>query len=327
MRRRKFVALLGAATIALPDLALAEPEHRPYRIAYLALAPAEDAQYMRTFVQRLHELGLVEGQNLTILYRSAEDRSERLPQLASELVREQPDVLVAGFGTLAAKAAKMATTTVPIVFTSVGDPIGAGLVESLARPSGNITGLSSQTADLGGKQLQMVQELVPSAKRIAVLCNPETPFTKLALQNFGSASQAAGIALEVFEATRTEDMPDRFEALAHVGAAGLVVMADPLTISLRQQLVELAGAHRVPTLYGDRLFAEAGGLMSYAPDRTHMFSRAADYVSRILNGSKPADLAVEQPTKFELIINLRTAKALRIKVPSSLLARADDVIE
>ena len=310
MRRRDFIALLGGATIPWPDFAMAELEHRPYRIGYLALAPSEDAQYMRTFVQRLRELGLVEGQNLTILYRSAEDRSERLPQLASELVGEKPDVLVAGFGTLAAKAAKMATATVPIVFTSVGDPIGAGLVESLGRPTGNITGLSSQTADLGGKQLQMVQELVPSAKRIAVLGNPETPFTRLALQNFLSASRAAGITLEVLEATRAEDMPSRFEAVARVGAAGLVVLADPLTISLRQQLINLARANRVPTLYADRLFAEAGGLMSYAPDRTHMFSRAAEYVYQILDGSKPSDLVIEQPTKFELVINLKTAKHL-----------------
>jgi putative tryptophan/tyrosine transport system substrate-binding protein len=325
MRRIGLAVALGFALAA--SVAEAQQSGKVWRIGYLALTPGENTSLMKALLERLHELGYSEAKNLTFEYRSAEGRPERLPQLAMELVRSNPDVLIAGFGTLAAQAAKTATTTIPIVFTNLGDPIGAGLVASLGRPGGNVTGLTDQARELPGKRLQILQELVRGAKVIAVLMNPDTPFTTLALKEAKTAAEAAHLRLQVLEARTAEQVPGRFEEAIKLGAVGLLVLEDPLTYSMRRQISELAMKFRLPTIYGYRDFAEAGGLISYGADRRQMYRRAAEYVDKILKGTKPADLPVEQPTKFELVINLKTAGALGLTIPQTLLLRADHVIQ
>jgi putative ABC transport system substrate-binding protein len=325
MRRIGFVLAL-ALTLG-PPVAEAQQSGKVWRIGYLALTPGENTSLMKALLERLHELGYRETKNVTFEYRSAEGSPDRLPHLAMELVRANPDVLIAGFGTLAAQAAKAATTTIPIVFTNLGDPVGAGLVRSLGRPGGNITGVTDQARELPGKRLQILQELVRGAKVIAVLMNPDTPFTALALKEARTAAEAVHQRLKVLEASTADQVPDRFEQAIKLGAVGLLVLEDPLTYSMRRQISELAAKVRLPTIYGYRDFAEAGGLVSYGADRRQMYRRAAEYVDKILKGAKPGDLPVEQPTKFELVINLKTAKALGLTIPHSLLLRADQVIE
>jgi putative tryptophan/tyrosine transport system substrate-binding protein len=325
----KALVILVALTLRLlvvPLAADAQPAGKSYRISFLALVPGEDTTLMKALLERLHELGYSEGKNMTFEYRSAEGRPEQLAPLAMELVRAHPDVLIAGFGTLAAQAAQAATTTIPIVFTNLGDPVGAGLVASLGRPGGNVTGLTDQARDLQGKRLQLLQELTPRKPVIAVLMNPDTPFTALALKEVKTAAEAGHTRLEVLEARTADQVSDRFEAAIHAGAAGLLVLEDPLTYSIRRQIADLAARFRLPTMYGYRDFAEAGGLMSYGTDRRQIYRRAAEYVDKILKGAKPADLPVEQPTKFELVINLKTAQALGLTIPPTLLFQADEVI-
>jgi putative ABC transport system substrate-binding protein len=329
--RRRFTAGVAIALTPLGARASAQEYKaqqagKVYRISFLALTPGEDTTSMKALVERLHELSYSEGRNVTFEYRSAEGRPERLPQLAMELVRARPDVLIAGFGTLTAQAAKAATTTIPIVFTTVGDPVGAGVVASLARPGGNATGLSGLT-EIGGKRLELLQELIPGKKVVAVLMNPDTPFTRLALKEVTTAAEAERIRLEVLEARTPDQVSGRFETAIKAGAGGLLVLEDPLMYDLRGQISDLAAKFRLPTVYTYRDYAQAGGLMSYGTDRRQMYRRAAEYVDKILKGAKPADLPVEQPTKFELVINLKTAKSLGLTIPPSLLARADQVIE
>jgi len=325
--RRIGLAVVLALSLLSQLAAEAQQALKIYRIGFLALVSGEDTGLMKALLERLHELGYSEGKNMAVEYRSADGRPERLPQLAMDLVRANPDVLVAGFGTLAAKAAKAATTTIPIVFTNLGDPVGAGLVMSLGRPGGNITGLTDQARDLQGKRLQILQELTRGNQVIAVLLNPDTPFTALALKEVKSAAEATHIPLKVFEARAVDQVSGKFEDAIKAGAAGLLVLEDPLTYNARRQIADLAAKFRLPTIYGYRDFAEAGGLMSYGADRRQMYRRAAEYVDKILKGAKPADLPVEQPTKFELVINLKTAKALGLTIPQSLLVRADEIIQ
>jgi ABC-type uncharacterized transport system substrate-binding protein len=321
--RREFITLLGGAA-AWPLAARAQQPARPYRVAYLALLAGRDSVVVK---QRLDELGYIEGKNMIFDFRSAEGRSERLLQLASELVRTSPDVIVAGFGTLAAQAAQAATETIPIVFASVGDPIGAGIVKSLNRPGANVTGITPQGTETGGKRLQMLEELVPGIRILAVLMNPETPFSMLALQELRVAADARGQRLEVFEIRSTDQLSHIIEFTARSGATGLVILEDPLLLGLRRQITELATELRLPAIYGNREFAEAGGLLSYGPDRGQLYRRAAELIDKILKGAKPADIPVERPTKFELVINVKTARALGLTVPDKLLALADEVIE
>ena len=323
IRRREFITLLGGAA-AWPLAARAQQPARPYRVAYLALLAGRDSVVVK---QRLDELGYIEGKNMIFDFRSAEGRSERLLQLASELVRTSPDVIVAGFGTLAAQAAQAATETIPIVFASVGDPIGAGIVKSLNRPGANVTGITPQGTETGGKRLQMLEELVPGIRILAVLMNPETPFSMLALQELRVAADARGQRLEVFEIRSTDQLSHIIEFTARSGATGLVILEDPLLLGLRRQIAELATELRLPAIYGNREFAEAGGLLSYGPDRGQLYRRAAELIDKILKGAKPADIPVERPTKFELVINVKTARALGLTVPDKLLALADEVIE
>jgi putative ABC transport system substrate-binding protein len=326
MDRRAFIGTLAGGLLAAPFAAEAQQAGKSYRVCLLALTPGEDTTSMKPLLERLRELGYDEGKNMTFEYRSAEGRSERLPQLAMELVRGRPDVLIAGFGTLTAQAAKAATLTVPIVFTSVGDPVGAGLVASLGRPGGNVTGLSGLT-EVGGKHLQLLRELSPGKEVIAVLVNPETPFARLALKEIKTAAEANRIRLVILEARTAEQVPRELQAAVTAAAGGLLVLGDPLTYSLRREIADLSAKFRLPAVYPSREWVEAGGLMSYGADRRQMYRRAAEYVDKILKGAKPGDLPVEQPTKFELVINLKTAKALGLTIPPSLLQRADQVIE
>jgi putative tryptophan/tyrosine transport system substrate-binding protein len=325
MRRREFIAGLCGGPQAAPVRAQLAVR---YRIGYLALARGEDATLMRPFVERLRERGLVQGENLTILYRSAEGRPEKLPELARELVESRPDVLVAGQGTLAALAAKEATKSIPVVFLIAADPVGAGLVASLARPGGNVTGMSGQVTELSGKRLQLVQEVMPGAKVVAVLLNPTNqPYSTLMLHELRLASAAAHVELKILEMWVPSQLSDLLKVASDARAAALIVTEDPVIFSIQRELVNLALRYQLPTLFPDRSFAQLGGLMSYGPERRSIFRRAAEQVEKLLKGAKPADLAVEQPTVFELVLNRKTADALGLTIPPSLLARADEVIE
>ncbi len=326
MDRRRFLLTSLAGAFGASLAAEAQQAGKVYRISFLALTPGEDTSSMNVLVERLRELSYSEGRNMTFEYVSADGRPERLPRLAMELVRARPDVLIAGFGTLTAQAAKAATTTIPIVFTTVGDPVGAGVVASLARPGGNATGLSGLT-EIGGKRLELLLELIPGKQVVAVLMNPDTPFTRLALKEVKTAAEAERIRLEVLEARTPDQVSGQFGAAVKAGAGGMLVLEDPMMYNLRRQISDLAAKLRLPAVYTYRDYAQAGGLMSYGTDRRQIYRRAAEYVDKILKGAKPADLPVEQPTKFELVINLKTANALGLTIPPSLLARADQVIE
>jgi putative tryptophan/tyrosine transport system substrate-binding protein len=324
LKRREFITLLGGATALWSVVSRAQQPAKFYRVAYLALLGDEDAMVVK---QRLGELGYTEARNLIFDFRSAEGQPDRLPQLAVDFVKTKADVLIAGFGTLTAKAAQAATTTIPIVFTAVGDPIAAGIVNSLNRPGANITGLHPAGVEISRKRLQVLDDLVPGIQIVAVLLNPDTPFSALALEAVRSAAEPRGQQLEVCEVRTADQLSTSIEAAAGVGATGLLVFEDPLLLSLRRQIVDVAAKLRLFAVYGNRQFVEAGGLLSYGTDRRQLYRRAAEFVDKILKGEKPADIPVERPTKFELVINLKTARALSMDIPTTLLALADEVIE
>jgi putative ABC transport system substrate-binding protein len=321
VKRRAFIVGLGSAA-AWP--LVVQAQSKSYSVAYLALFDDRDAAIVR---QRLDELGYTAGKNLIFGFRSAEGQPRRLPQLIAEFIETNPDVIVAGFGTLTAKAAQAATATIPIVFTSVGDPIGAGVVQSLNRPGANITGLSSQTTELSGKRLQMLEEIAPAIRIIAVLLNPDNPFTAVALPELRNAADARGHRLEICEVRTVDQLSTSLDIAAKAGATGLTILETPMLLGLRQQIVDLAAKFRLLAIYTNRDFVSAGGLLSYGTDRRQQYRRAAELVDKILKGEKPADIPVEQPTKFELVINLKTAKALGLTIPETLLATADEVIQ
>jgi ABC-type uncharacterized transport system substrate-binding protein len=270
IRRREFITLLGTSAAAWPLAATAQQATKSYRLSYLALLSEENRTLMKPLLERLRELGYSESRNLTLDYRSAEEHPERLRQLATELVQANPDVLVAGFGTLAAQAAKAATTTIPIVMTSVGDPIGAGLIASLNRPGGNVTGVTSQARDLVSKRLQILNDLIPGKRPVAVLMNPDTPYTALALKELREAAETVPQRLEVFEARTADQVTAAVEAAAKADAASLLTLDDPLILDQRRQISDLALKFRLPTIYASRDFVEAGGLMSYGVDRRQL---------------------------------------------------------
>jgi putative tryptophan/tyrosine transport system substrate-binding protein len=275
--------------------------------------------------QRLRELGWIEGRNIAIVYRWAEGHAERYDEIAAELVQLRVDVIVTS-STPTVIAAKHATSVIPIVFASVGDPLGSGLVASLARPGGNVTGLSLQQTDTAAKRLGLLRECVPALHRLAILINSDNPADRLDMREVQTAASALGLDLVISDLRRSEDIFLAFAALkGHVDA--LYVVPDPLTNSHRVRIITLAQDARLPTMWYFREHVEAGGLMSYGANNPHLFRRAADYVDKILRGAKPADLPVEQPTKFDFVINLTTAKVLGLTVPQSLLATADEVIE
>ena len=325
--RRSFMKILAGATLLGAARRAGAQKTKSFTITYLALLPGEDRSFVPNFLRRLDQLGYVDGQNLHFVYRSAEGRPELLPGLASDLIRMKPDVLVTGFGTVAAKAAKAASDRVPVVFLAVGDPVGAGIVESLARPGGNVTGLSDLAAHLQGSRLQLLRDIAPAASLLAVILNPGTPYSALAYKQLEAAAEVAHVQLRAFEVRSPEEIAPQLEATKVAGAGGLVVLEDPLTFSQRREIAAAAASLRLPAVYGYREFVEAGGLMSYGTDHGEQWRRGAEIVDLILKGAKPADIPVEQPTKFELVVNLKTAKASNFTVPPTILIRADKIIE
>jgi putative ABC transport system substrate-binding protein len=326
VRRREFITILGSAA-AFPLAAYAQQTAKAPRVGWLSPGSiTSDENFLASFRDGLGELGWVLGKNIAIESRWAEGNFERLPDLAAELVRLKVDVIVANV-TQASLAARNATATIPIVMVGVGDPLGSGLVASLARPGGNVTGPSSMLAEASGKQLALLKETVPTASAVAVLRNPANPvWQAAALRETERAARAIGLRLQFLEARGPDEFEAAFAAMIREHAGALFVPADIIFVRHAQQMAELAARHRLPAMYGFREHVVAGGLMSYAASFAVMFRRAAAFVDKILKGAKPADLPVEQPTKFELVINLNTAKALGITIPQSVLQRADEVI-
>jgi putative ABC transport system substrate-binding protein len=327
MKRRELLALAGA-TIAVPFAVRAQKPGQTWRVGFLDGGPEVARRPMfDAFRQRMVALGYLEGANLTFQSRFAEGRLERLPELARELVASVPDALLAAT-TPAAVAAKAATSTVPIIIVAVADPVGVGLVQSLARPGGNVTGITNIAAENTGKRLEILKEIVPAASRVAVLVNPEDPNATIQLQNAQAAAHSLRIELRpIVEVRGAGDLERAFATALQEGAGAAIRMVDPLNTALAQQTAEAAARHRLPVIYAFRYNVVAGGLASYGTDLTSQFGQAADLMDKVLKGAKPADLPVQQPTKFELVINLKTAAALGLTVPQSILARADEVIE
>jgi ABC-type uncharacterized transport system substrate-binding protein len=327
VRRREFITLLGGAAAAWPHAARAQQPAKVARIGHLDLGPASArASRVEALRAGLRDLGYVEGKDIVIEFRWAET-VEQLPELAAELVRMNVDVIFAPSSTMVEPASR-ATKTIPIVFSNHADPIGLGHVASLPRPGGNITGLSELTTELNAKAFEILKEAVPQATRVGVLWNPTTPSQVPGLQSVKAAGEKLGLALDMVSAATAEDFDAALASVARESVGGLFVVPSPLTLMQRARLVELALKHRLPTMFvSSRENVEAGGLMSYGADRNDLVRRAALYIDKILKGAKPADLPVEQPTKFQLVINLKTAKALDIEIPPTLLARADEVIE
>jgi putative ABC transport system substrate-binding protein len=326
LRRREFIALLGgAAAVAWPLVAHAQQPGKLPTIGFLGAAPSIESQRVAAFVQRLRGLGWIEGRTVAIEYRWAEGRSERYAENAAEFVRLKVDVIVTS-ATPPTLAAKQATVVIPIVFAAVSDPVGTGLVASLARPGGNVTGLANQISDTAGKKLEFLREVVPGLRRLAIMANVGNPASVLDMGEAQATARALGLEVRTSEIRRAEDILPAFDALKD-RADALYLSPDPLMNTNRSRINILAVGARLPTMHGGREYVEAGGLMSYGTNLPDQFRRAAEYVDKILRGAKPTDIPVEQPTKFDLIINLTTAKALGLTIPDSFLLRADEVIE
>src|SRR6516162_3766394 len=326
MRRREFITLLGGAAAAWPLAARAQqqPAKLP-TIGFLGAAtPAAWSVFIVTFVRRLRELGWIEGRTIAIEYRWAEGRGERYAEIAAEFVRLKVDIIVTSGG--AVLAAKQATSLIPIVFAAAADPVGGGFVASLVQPGGNVTGLSAQFTDLAGKRLELLREIVPSLRQLAIMANAGYPAAVLEMAEVQATARTLGLEVTTLGIRRAEDIAPAFEALKG-RAEALYVCSDILTTTNRVRVNTLALTARLPMMYGVREYVEAGGLMSYGPNFLDLWRRTGDLVDKILRGAKPADIPVEQPTKFDLVINLTTAKALGLDVPPTLLARADEVIE
>jgi putative tryptophan/tyrosine transport system substrate-binding protein len=327
VKRRAFLGGLGALSAA-PSCAWAQPASRVYRIGILGSGPvpAQADPVIEVFWGRLRELGYVEDRNLVVERRSSEGRNERYRALATELVNLKVDLIVAP-GTAAAAAAKEATSTIPIVTVLVGDPVGSRLITSLARPGGNVTGMSSAAADITAKQLELLKEVVPRLSRVAVLSNPTAPLHATILKDLEVAARTLRVRLQPIEVRTPQDIESAFTAMTKARAEALFPVDEVFMYKQRRRVAGLAVQHRLPTVCSQRLYPEAGALMSYGASFADLFRRAATYVDKILKGAKPADLPVEQPTTFELVINLKTAKALRLTIPPSLLQRADELIQ
>jgi putative ABC transport system substrate-binding protein len=326
MRRRELIVLLGGA-IAWPLAAPAQQKAMPV-IGYLSsVSPGPSAPAVAAFRQGLSETGYVEGKNVAIEYRWAEGSYDRLPALATDLVGRKVDLIATGGGPTSAFAAKTATSTIPIVFVLGDDPVATGLIASLARPGGNLTGVSFLLVELMPKRLELLSELVPRAGMIALLVNPNNSNAERIIRDVEGAARAKGVQLPILKASSESEIDAAFATLVQLQAGALVVGTDPFLNSRREQLVALASRHGVPAIYQSREFVAAGGLISYGPSFTAVFRQAGIYVGKILKGAKPADLPVQQPTTFELAINLKTANALGLTVPQSMLMRADEVIE
>jgi putative ABC transport system substrate-binding protein len=324
MRRRELMLLLGGAA-AWPLAARAQQKAMPV-IGYLSsFSPLNP--FVAAFRQGLSEVGYVEAQNLTIEYRWAENRYERLPALAADLVGRKVDVIAASGGDLSSRAAKSATSTIPIVSIIGGDPVAAGLVASLAQPGGNLTGVSFLDVELTPKRLELLSELVPQASVIALLVNPSDPNAERIMRDAQEAARGRGVQLLILKASTESEIDAAFATLVELRAGALLVGADPFFLTRREQLVALASRQAIPAIYSLRNFAASGGLISYGTSITSIYRQVGIYAGKILDGAKPADLPVQQPTTFELVINLKTAAALGLTVPQAILARADEVIE
>jgi len=326
MDRRAFIA--GA--IAFSAAPLSGEAQAPAKIPRIGLlspfAPSDTARWHQALRQGLRDLGWIEGKTISIEYRYAEGERDRLPGLAAELVRLKVDIVFVDT-TSAALAAQNATRTVPIVLAVGSDTVATGLVKSLARPGGNITGLDQIAPELGGKRLELLKEIVPRLSRVAVLWNPQNPSSTLNWKELRLPARQLGVELHSLEVRSPTELDKAFEAATRAGAGALAIMPDPVFLTNLERIANLATKRRLPSIFHLREFVDAGGLVAYGPNRSDLFRRAATYVDKILKGAKPGDLPVEQPTKFELVINLKTAKALGITIPPSLLSRADQVIE
>ena len=323
--RRRFVTGLGLL-LASPVVAHAQPVGKLPRVGYLFYGSPGPSREIDAFRQGLRELGYIEGHSIALEYRFASGQVERYPELAAELVRLKVDVIVAA-ATPQALSAKQATRSIPIVFVLVADAVGAGLITNFARPGGNITGLTSSSAELGGKRLELLKQMVPNASRVAILYNPTDRSNVLILKQLQESVPMLGLILQPLEVREPREFEGAFVAMTRKRAQAMFAPAGALTFEHRKVLVDLAAKHRIPAMWGHRSFVDAGGLMSYAVNLYDQNRQAAVFVDKILKGAKPGDLPVEQPTKFELVINLRPAKALGLTIPPSLLVRADQVIE
>ncbi len=323
--RRNFLLALGGV-LALPRFARAQQAERTYRVGWLSSAGSRTEPYNIAFVQRLRELGFAEGRNLVIEFRAAEGRIERLPELAADLARQNCDVLLAPGSEATLAAMKQASRDTPIVMVAIDyDPVATGHIASLARPGGRITGVSQQQLELPAKRLELLKELVPKAKRIAVFSDTATTGQLKAVQ---AGAKRLGVALQVVEFKRAPyDYDSAFAESVRAKAEALLVLTSGFFVPARRQIPELALKHRLPSMFGNSVWADAGGLLSYAPNFSEFYRRAAEHVSMILKGRKPAEMPVEQPITFELVINLKTAKALRITIPQSIRVRIDRAIE
>ena len=327
--RRRLIVALGAGGLAAPFSSFAQQQGKVWRVGFLAprhVDFVDSDYYYSSFRPGMRELGYVDGKNLVIEWRSAEGNNERLPGLAAELVQLKVDVIVTA-GTPATSAAQKATATIPIVMGAVGDPVGSGFVQSLARPAGNITGTSIIAADVRVKQLEMLLSMVPQLSRIAILVNPSNTDHIKSLEIVEAAGSKRGVTILRADARTPQEIDTAFSLMRQQNAGALIVFLESLFQQQRSQIAELTAKHRLPSMAQDRMYSEAGVLMSYGPSLAGQFRRTAYYVDKILKGAKPADLPVEQPTIFELIINGKTAKLLRLKIPQSLLKMADKVIE
>jgi putative ABC transport system substrate-binding protein len=323
MDRRAFISGITLGLLAAPLAAGAQQAGKVYRIGVVT----STTHFTDAFRQGLRELGYVEGQNVIVEQRSTQGQSDRFPELVAEMIRLKVDVLVVS-GAFGVLAAKKATTTVPIVFLGVGDPVASGIVASLARPGGNITGTSIALGEgFAGKWVELLKEASPRASHVAVLWNSTNPTAVIYLKELRSTAQAVHVRLDLVDVRNLAELDGSFAAIGASGARGLIVTADPLFFSNRTKLLRFASTKRLPAIYFFRDFVDDGGLMAYGPSLADAFRRAATYVDRIIRGASPADLPIEQPTKFELLINLKTAKALGLTIPQSLLQRADQVIE
>ena len=323
MRRREFITLIGGAA-ALPFAALAQQPGRVRRIGYLS--PARLPQLLQALHNGLREFGFIEGQSIVIDYRFAEGQPKTMDELAAELVQLGPDVIVT-VASGAALAAKRATTTIPIVMATVGEPVGIGLVASLARPGGNITGVTLYGSELARKRLELLKETIPGVRRVALLGNAANPFSAFSWNETQPAGPALGLELRLFAVRELGELPASFTAMKRDGVDALVVLSDALFNAARRTIIALAAEHRLPAMFEAREFAEDGGLMAYGPNIAEMTRRSASLIAKIINGANPGDLPIEQPTTFELIINVQTGKALGVTFPATVLLRADKVIE
>jgi putative ABC transport system substrate-binding protein len=324
MQRREFITLLGSAAAGWPTATHAQQSNKLPTIGFVGTASSVWSPWTAAFVQRLHELGWIEGRNVAVEYRWWEGRPERLAEIAAEFVRLKVDVIVTAGDAVA--TLKQATTVIPIVFALAQDPVGGGLVASLARPAGNVTGLSLQGPDLTGKRLELLREVVTPLRRLAILFDAGYPTAVVEKDEVQATARALGLEVAPLEIRRADDIVPAFDALK-APADALYVIIDTLVAANRARIITLAVGSRLPTIFPARIYIQAGGLISYGPSFTDQFRRAASLIDKILRGAKPGDIPVEQPTKFDLVVNLKTAKAIGLKVPESFLQRADEVLE